>query len=110
VDAVDQTTGADTTDTRVPPGRQVAELAKTVGNGVVRAQGEVRGALANAASDVADAVHPGKPGKVSDDVAKASTTTDTKSLGDTVHKVIKGAQKAAKEARDAAKNGSGDDK
>jgi hypothetical protein len=38
------------------------------------------------------------------------TTTEPKGLGDTVHKVVKGVQKAAKEARDAAKNGSGHDK
>jgi hypothetical protein len=110
VDAVDTTTVADKTDTRIPPGRQISDLAKTVGNGVVRAQGEVRGALANAASDVADAIHPGKPGKASDDVSTASTTTSVKGLGDTVHNAVKGVQKAAKEARDAAKNGSGDDK
>ena len=32
-------------------------------NGLVRAQGEVRGALANAATDVVNAVHEGKPSK-----------------------------------------------
>ena len=41
-------------------------------NGVVRAQGEVRGAVAKAATDVVNAVREGKPSKGADEVAKRS--------------------------------------
>ena len=41
-------------------------------NGVVRAQGEVRGAVGKAANDVVNALHVGKPGKAAEDGATAS--------------------------------------
>ena len=83
----------------MPPTR--TEGAAT--NGVVRAQGEVRGALAKAANDVVNAVREGKPSKGADEVAKAPTTV-AKSFGDTARKVVKEVRQAAKDARDAAKD------
>ena len=41
-------------------------------NGVVRAQGEVRGAVARAANDVVNAVRAGRPGKAAEEVANGS--------------------------------------
>ncbi len=62
-------------------------------NGVVRAQGEVRGAVARAVNDVVNAVRAGRPGKVTDEVAKAPTTV-AKSFRDTARKVVKNVRQA----------------
>ena len=72
-------------------------------NGVVRAQGEVRGVVARAVNDVVDAVRAGRPGKVTDEVAKAPTTV-AKSFRDTAKKVVNDVRQAAKDFRDAAKD------
>ena len=71
-------------------------------NGVVRAQGEVRGAVARAANDVVNAVRAGRPGKAADEVANAPTTV-AKSFRDTAKKVVKDVRQAAKDIRDAAR-------
>ena len=62
-------------------------------NGVVRAQGEVRGVVARAVNDVVDAVRAGRPGKVTDEVANAPTTV-AKSFRDTAKKVVKDVRQA----------------
>ena len=78
-------------------------------NGLVKAQGEVRGAVGNAATDVLKALREGKPSKGADEGAKVSTTV-AKNFGDTARKVVKEVRQAAKDARDAAKDGVGADK
>ena len=72
-------------------------------NGVVRAQGEVRGVVARAVNDVVNAVRAGRPDKAADEVANAPTTV-AKSFRDTAKKVVKNVQQAAKDFRDAAKD------
>ncbi len=65
-------------------------------NGVVQAQGEVRGGgVARAANDVVNALRAGKPSKGSEDGATASTTV-SKSFGDTVKKVVNDVRQGAK--------------
>ena len=81
---------------------------ETVAKGVVRAQGEVRGAITKAANDVADAVRAGRPGKVTEEVAKGPTTVAT-GLRDTAKKAVKHVRQAAKDAREAAKDRTADD-
>ena len=117
-------------DVDEPQGGSLAEVTKTVRNlrneiranfnpterrtegaatnGVVRAQGEVRGAVAKAVNDVADAVRAGKPGKVTEEAAKAPTTV-AKGFRDTARQVVKDARQAAKDAREAAKAKPADD-
>ena len=78
------------------------KTSATGGNGVVRAQGEVRGPVGKAVTDVVDALRGGKPNK---DATEATTPTSVaKSLGETARKVVKEVRQAAKDARDAAKN------
>ena len=77
-------------------------------NGVVRAQGEVRGAVANTATDVVKALREGKPSKGTDEVTKGSTTV-AKNFGDTARKVVKKVRQAANDAREAAKERVGAD-
>lgn len=89
-------------------GRRTEEVTAARGNGVVRAQGEVRDAVTKAANDVANALRPGKPAKAADDVGKAPTTV-AKSFGDTARKVVKEVRKAAKDTRDAANERPADD-
>ena len=72
-------------------------------NGVVRAQGEVRGAVAKAVTDVADAAARRQAEQGAEE-ARQTPTTVAKSLGDTARKVVKDVRQAAKDARDAAKN------
>ena len=76
----------------------------TATNGVVRAQGEVRGVVARAANDVVNAVRAGRPDKATDEVANGPTTV-AKSFRDTAKKVVKDVRQAAKDAREAAKDG-----
>ena len=111
-------------DVDEPRGGSLPEVTKTVGNlrneiranfnrterrtegaatnGVVRAQGEVRGAVTMAVNDVADAVHAGRPGKVTEEVAKVPTTV-AKGFRDTARQVVKEVRQAAKDARPTAK-------
>lgn len=84
------------------------ETRTTGGNGVVRAQGEVRGAVTKAVSDVTDAVRAGTPSKAAESATNASTAV-AKSFGDTAKKVVNDGRQAAKDARDAAKNRSATD-
>ena len=77
-------------------------------NGLVRAQGEVRGAVGKAANDVVNALRVGKPSKATEDGANGPTTV-AKSFGDTARKVVKEVRQAAKDARDAAKDRVGAD-
>jgi hypothetical protein len=72
------------------------------GNGVVRAQGEVRGPVGKAVTDAVDALRGGKPNKDTGEASRPSSVA--KSLGDTARKVVKDVRQAAKDARDAAKN------
>jgi hypothetical protein len=76
-------------------------------NGVVRAQGEVRGAGAGAVNHVADAGRAGRPGKVTEEVAKAPTTV-TKGFRDTAGHVVKEVRQAVKDVRDGAREKSAD--
>ena len=76
---------------------------RAAGNGVVRAQGELRGAVAKAANDVVNAVRGDKSDGAADDVAKAPSTV-AKNLGDTARKVVKEVRQAAKDGREAAKD------
>ena len=71
-------------------------------NGVVRAQGEVRGVVARAVNDVVDAVRAGRPGKVTDEVANAPTTV-AKSFRDTAKKVVK-ERTAGRQGRGSARH------
>ena len=64
--------------------------------------------LANAATDVLNALREGKPSKGADEVTKVSTTV-AKNFGDTARKVVKEVRQAAKDARDAAKDRVGAD-
>lgn len=73
-------------------------------NGVVRAQGEVRGPIAKAADDFVNAVRKGRSGSEADEVAKAPTTV-AKSFRDTAKKVVKEVREAAKDVRQAIKDG-----
>lgn len=68
----------------------------------------MRGAVAKAVNDVADAVRAGRPGKVTEEVAKAPTTV-AKGFRDTARQVVKEARQAAKDAREAAKAKPADD-
>ena len=77
-------------------------------NGVVRAQGEVRGAVVKAANDVVNSLRGDKSDGAAEDVAKAPSTV-AKSLGDTAMKVVKEVRQAAKEVREAAKDRVGAD-
>ncbi len=79
---------------------EVAKAPRTVANGLVRAQGEVREAAVKATTDVADAARTGRPGKVAEEVAKAPTTV-AKGLREGTTEAAKGAQQAGKDARDA---------
>ncbi len=72
-------------------------------NGLVQAQGEVRGAVGKAANDVVNALRVGKPSKVTEDGATGPTTV-AKSFSDTAKKVVKQVRQAAKDAGDAAKD------
>ena len=72
-------------------------------NGLVQAQGEVRGAVGKAATDVVNALRVGKPSKAAEDGANGPTTA-AKSFGDTATKVVEQVRQAAKDARDAAKD------
>jgi hypothetical protein len=100
--------GAAQTATRVKPGKEIAEAAKNVGNAVVRGQGEVRGAAAKTASDIADAARTGKPDKVVEDLANGPAK-EAKNVRDTTTTVAKDVRQAAKDAREAAKDRSADD-
>ncbi|MFY9918503.1 MAG: hypothetical protein WAL26_08915, partial [Mycobacterium sp.] len=81
----------------------LAESAEADGNGVVRARDVVRGALTKAATDVSDALRPGKPDKSAVGAAKTSTNV-AKSMGDTARNVVKKVRQAAKDTRDATKD------
>ena len=81
----------------------MAKAPETVAKGVVQAQGEVRGAVAKAATDVTNAVRAGRPGKVTEEVAKGPTTVAT-GLRDTATKAVKDVRQAAKDAREASKD------
>ena len=76
---------------------------RAASNGVVRAQGELRGAVAKAANDVVNAGRADKSDGAAEDVAKAPSTV-AKNLGDTARKVVKEVRQAAKDAREAAKD------
>ena len=80
------------------------------GNGVVRAQGEVRGPVDKAVTDVVNACVAASPTRTP---PKPTTRRRSvaKSLGDTARKVVKDVRQAAKDARDAAKDrtAAGDD-
>jgi hypothetical protein len=80
------------------------EAVEAAGNGVVRAQGQVRGAMAKAADDVVNAVRAGRPGNAADDVANSPTTV-ARSLRDTAKKVVNEVREAAKDVRQAVKDG-----
>ncbi len=71
---------------------------------MVRTQGEARGPLTKAISDVTKAARSGKPDKVAAEVANAPRSI-VKSLSDTAKKVVKDVRQAAKDARNAAKDG-----
>jgi hypothetical protein len=88
--------------------RRADKLADAGGNGVVRAQGQVRGPVADAVNDVVNVVRGGKSDSDSEG-AKAPSTTVAKSVRDTVKKVVKDVRDAAKDARQSVKAGSGDD-
>ncbi len=77
-------------------------------NGLVQAQGEVRGAVGKAANDVVNALRVGKPSKAAEDGANGPTTV-AKNFGDTARKVVKEVRQAAKDAHDAAKDRVGAD-
>ena len=70
-------------------------------NGVVQAQGELRGGGAKVTNDIANALRAGKPGKTAADGATASTTVSG-GFGDTAKKVVNNVRQAAKDARQAA--------
>jgi hypothetical protein len=71
-------------------------------NGVVQAQGEVRGGVAKATNDIAKALRAGTPGKTVADGATASTNV-SKSFGDTAKKVVNEVRQAAKDRAGADK-------
>jgi hypothetical protein len=96
-------------ETRANQAPELAKGPETVAKRLVRAQGEVRGAVANAADDVTNAVRIGKPSKGSEDVAKAPTTK-SKGFSDTASKVVKDVRQAATNAHQAAKDRNADDK
>jgi hypothetical protein len=77
--------------------------SKTVGNEVVRTQGDVRSAVTKAVNDVTSALGAGKPSKSTDGVTKTSTNV-VKSIGDTARNIVKRVRETAKDARDAVKN------
>ena len=72
------------------------QTLETGTNGVVRAQGQVRGTVGKAANDFANVLHVGRPGKTAQDSATASTNV-SKSFGDTARKVVKEVRQAAKD-------------
>lgn len=83
--------------------KQVDDAADAGGNTVVRTQGDARGPLTKAISDVTKAARSGKPDNVGAEVANAPRSI-VKSLSDTARKVVKDVRQAAKDARDAAKD------
>jgi hypothetical protein len=87
---------------RVNQAVQSAKGQDFVGNGVVRAQGEVRGAVTTAVSDVTNTLRGGKPSKATEDTT--APTSVAKSFGDTAKKAVSDVRQAAKDTRDAAKN------
>ncbi|RDH77847.1 hypothetical protein DVS77_13380 [Mycolicibacterium moriokaense] len=88
------------TDRRADDTSSVSEAADAVGNGVVRAQGEVRGAVTKTVSDLTGAVR-GKPKQAAEDADTPSTNV-VKSLGDTARNAVKQVRDAAKNARGAS--------
>jgi hypothetical protein len=70
------------------------------GTNGVRAQGEVRNPVANAANGIVNAVRgvkPGKPGKPADNATKAPATV-AKAIGDTVKKAVNDVRQTAKDS------------
>ena len=84
--------------------KDVSGAADDGGNTVVRTQGEARGPLTKAISDVTKAARSGKPDNVAAEVANAPRSI-VKSLSDTAKKVVNDVKQAAKDARNAAKDG-----
>jgi len=70
------------------------QTLETGTNGVVRAQGDVRGTVGKA-NVFANVSHVGRPGKTAEDGATASTNV-SKSFGDTARKVVKKVRQTAK--------------
>jgi gas vesicle protein len=91
------------TERRTDDANKIGEAAEETGNDVVRAPGEIRGAVTKAVSDVTNALRPGKPSK-SPDSATTAPTNVVKSIGDTARNVVKQVREAAKDTRDAVKN------
>jgi hypothetical protein len=83
--------------------KQVDDAADAGGNTVVRTQGDARGPLTKAISDVTKAAGSGKSDNVAADVANAPRSI-VKSLSDTARKVVKDVRQAAKDARNTAKD------
>jgi hypothetical protein len=101
-EGVGETTPVERIKTSSNQAAQLAKVSETAAKGVARAQGEVRAAVAKAATDVTGAVRAGRPGKVTEEVANGPTTVAT-GLRDTATKAVNDARQAAKDAREAAR-------
>ncbi|HEX3283668.1 MAG TPA: hypothetical protein VHT50_03150 [Mycobacterium sp.] len=103
VEAAGSTTLTTRIEERVNQAAETATGQDSVGNGVVRAQGEVRDAVTKTVSDVTNTLRGGKPGKAGED-ATTTPASVVKSLGDTTKKAVNDVQQTAKNSHGAAKN------